>query len=170
MQIRREEERDYNVIYDLVMDAFKSATHSDGREQNLVGLIRQSKEYIPELSLVAEIDGKIVGFIMFSKAYLGTKTVLALAPLGVLPEFQGQGIGSRLVEEGHKIGRDLGYDYSIVLGDDRYYSKFAYRPSEEFGIYSPFDVPREYFMACKLRANPSPVKGVVKYSPAFGID
>lgn len=93
MLIRKEEPRDYETIYYVVKDAFHSAEHADGNEQDLVNALRKGEAFIPELSLVAEIDGKIVGHIMFTKATVGENTVLALAPLSVLPEYQRKGIG-----------------------------------------------------------------------------
>lgn len=70
MIIRREVSEDYNTIYSLVKTAFSLSEHSDGNEQNLVNSLRKSDSFIPELSLVAEIDGALVGHIMFTKAYI----------------------------------------------------------------------------------------------------
>lgn len=89
-------------------------------------LIRTGTSFIPELSLVAEINGNIVGHIMFTKLQIQNDTILALAPLSVLPEYQRQGIGSALIKEGHQRAKDLGY------------------------IKSPFEIPNENFMALKL--------------------
>ena len=67
----------------------------------MVTALRKGPAFIPELSLVAEIEGKIVGHILFTKGQIADKTVLVLAPLAVLPTYQGQGIGAALVNEGH---------------------------------------------------------------------
>ena len=88
MVIRRENESDYESIYDVVKTAFESADHADGNEQDLVNALRNGDSYISELSLVVEIDGIIVGHVMFTKALVGDMSVLALAPLSVIPEFQ----------------------------------------------------------------------------------
>lgn len=88
MIIRKEEICDFKKIYSLVKIAFESAEHSDGNEHELVNKLRKGKSFIPELSLVCEIDGKIVGHIMFTKAEINGNTVLVLAPLSVLPENQ----------------------------------------------------------------------------------
>lgn len=140
MIIRKEEAKDYEIVCLLVKKAFESAEHSDGNEQDLVNALRKGDSFIPELSLVAEIDRKIVGHIIFTKAILGDKTVLALAPLSVLPEYQRKGIGMALIKEGHRIAEKLGYGYSIVLGSEKYYPKAGYFPAEKFGIKPPFDV------------------------------
>ena len=93
MLIRQETSKDYNTVYNLVKEAFIAAEHSDGTEQDLVTALRAGDAFVPELSLIAEIDGKMVGHILFTKAKVGSDTVLVLAPLSVLPEFQKQGIG-----------------------------------------------------------------------------
>ncbi|MCI8630845.1 MAG: N-acetyltransferase, partial [Firmicutes bacterium] len=80
MFIRKEEAKDYEAVYSLVKAAFSSAEHSDGNEHDLVNALRKSDAFIPDLSLVAEIDGKIAGHIMFTAANIGSDTVLALAP------------------------------------------------------------------------------------------
>ena len=99
MKIRRETPEDYEAVYTVVQRAFASAEHADGTEQDLVTALRNGAGYIPELALVAEEDGEIVGHILFTKALVGGQTVLALAPLSVLPAHQRKGVGSALVRK-----------------------------------------------------------------------
>lgn len=169
MLIRKEEAKDYEIIYSVVKAAFDSAEHSDGNEHDLVNALRKSDAFIPDLSLVAETDGRIVGHIMFTRAKVGNETVLALAPLSVLPEYQRKGVGMSLIKEGHSIAERLGYGYSIVLGSEKYYPKAGYVPADSLGIKPPFDVPNENFMAYKIREDASDICGVIKYAKEFGI-
>ena len=169
LKIRQENIKDYKEVYNVIKTAFETAEHSNGNEQDLVVALRNGDGYIPELSLVAEIDGQIVGYILFTKIIIGKYVELALAPLAVLPEYQRQGIGSKLIKEGHKIAKSLGYHYSIVLGNQNYYSKFGYIPAIQYEIKSPFDVPNENFMAIKLNNTNIEVKGIVEYPKEFGI-
>lgn len=169
MLIREEKTEDYKDVYSVVKNAFKKAQHSDGNEQNLVNELRESKAFIPELSLVCEISGKVVGHIMFTKAFIGEYEVLALAPLSVLPEYQNKGVGATLIKEGHNIAKKLGFDYAIVLGDNVYYNKFGYVPASEFGIEAPFPVDNENFMAIKLNDLAPEISGTIKYAKEFGI-
>lgn len=97
MIIRTEQKKDYDCVYRLVKSAFKTAEQSDGNEQDLVNALRKSSAFIPELSLVAGINEKIVGHIMFTKLQIGSHTALALAPLSVLPQYQRKGIGTSLI-------------------------------------------------------------------------
>lgn len=169
MLIRKEESKDYDVVYSVVKAAFDSAEHADGNEHDLVNALRKGEAFISDLSLVAETDGKIVGHIMFTKAKVGEDIVLALAPLSVLPEYQRKGIGMSLIKEGHSIAGELGYEYSIVLGSETYYPKAGYVPADSFGIKPPFDVPNENFMACKIKEGASDLCGVIEYAKEFGI-
>ena len=170
MLIRKENESDYKKIYDVVKAAFESADHADGNEQDLVSKLRAGNAFLPELSLVAEVEGTIVGHIMFTKAWVGETMILALAPLSVNPDYQHRGIGSALIQEGHRIAVDMGIPYSVVLGSEMYYPRFGYVPAHRYGIKAPFDVPEEKFMACKLRTDAPAVCGTVEYAEEFGIE
>ena len=169
MTIRTEQQADYDSVYQVVKNAFKTAEQSDGNEQNLVNVLRQSSAFIPELSLVAEIKEKIVGHILFTKLQIDGQTALALAPLSVLPQYQRKGIGTSLILEGHKIAQTLGYSYSVVLGSEKYYPRIGYLPAEIFGIQPCFEVPSKNFMAYKLCENAPIISGIVKYAKEFGI-
>lgn len=167
--IRQENKNDYEEVYNVIKTAFETAEHSDGNEQDLVVALTKSDNFIPELSLVAVMDNKIVGYILFTKIKIGKQEELALAPIGVLPEYQKQGIGRTLIQEGNKKAKELGYHYSVVLGSDKYYPKFGYVSAKEYGIVAPFDVPDENFMAIKLNDTDIEIKGIVQYAKEFGI-
>lgn len=169
LEIRQELQGDYQAVDALVKEAFATAEHSDGTEHTLVAALRSSQSFLPELSLVAVEDGKIVGHILFTKAHVGAYPVLALAPLSVLPACQRKGIGLALIKAGHSIAVTLGYDYAIVLGHPKYYPKAGYVPACTYGIKAPFDVPDESFMAIKLNENANRINGAIQYDAAFGI-
>ncbi len=169
IKIRPETEADYARVYDLVRAAFATAEHSDGNEQDLIVALRKSKNYIPELSLVAEKDGKVIGHVMFTTVKIGGHEEVALAPLAVDPPYQGHGTGARLVEEGHKVAKKLGYHYFVVLGSDKYYPQFGYENAAKYGIKAPFEVNEANYMVKKLNDFDGEIKGVVKYAEAFGL-
>ena len=169
LKVRQENKNDYEQIYNVVKTAFENAEYSDGNEQDLVNDLRKSDSFIPELSLVAVKDNKIVGHILFTKIRIGKHEELALAPLAVLPKYQRQEIGKKLIEAGHKIAKEFGYNYSIVLGSKKYYQKFGYISAIEYGIKAPFEVSNENFMAIKLNDTEVEIKGTVQYAKEFGI-
>ena len=169
MHIRTEREEDYSQIYEVVKKAFEKAEHSDGNEQDLVEKLRKNKAYINSLSLVCEDNDKIVGYVMFTKNKIGKVTGLTLAPLAILPKHQHRRLGTLLVKSGLKIAKELGYEYVVVLGNPKYYNRFGFVTSKEFGIKSPFDVPSKNFMALNLIDNDDreDLNAVVEYPKPF---
>lgn len=170
--IRQENENDYKATESVVEQAFKSAEYSDHKEHLLVAKLRKSNAFIPELSLVTEVDGRIVCHIMFTKLIItnGEKEYesLALAPLSVLPSYQNKGIGSALINEGLKIAKELEFKSVIVLGHAKYYPRFGFKPASTWGIKPPFDVPDNAFMALELKSGSlNGIKGTVMYPKEF---
>ena len=165
LKIRPEESKDYSEI-DLVNNlAFKREN-----EAKLIRKIRESDRYIPELSLVAKLDNKVVGHIMFSYIYLVAEEaieVLALAPIAVLPEFQNKGIGSLLVKTGLEIAEKIPASIVIVLGEPKFYHRFGFKPAINYGIQSPFDVPDKYFMVRLVTYEERNYRGKIKYPATF---
>jgi putative acetyltransferase len=125
------------------------------------------------LSLVAEVDGHIVGHILFSPATVasadGDVEGMGLAPMAVDPEYQGRGIGSALIETGLERLRRIGCPFVIVLGHPEYYPRSGFRPASEFGLICQWDgVPDEAFMAIILdETRMSGVVGTAKYRDEF---
>jgi predicted N-acetyltransferase YhbS len=156
----------------VIKYAFQKEKYSDQKEHLLVDRLRKSKEFIPELSLVAEKDDQLVGYILLSKVTihneLKTFDSLALAPVVVLPEYQKQGIGRQLIEAVHTIAHDMGFSSIVVLGHESYYPKFGYCISEEYGITFPFEAPRENCMVLELRKDAlKNVSGTIHYPEEF---
>jgi putative acetyltransferase len=124
------------------------------------------------ISLVAELDGQVVGHIMFSRMWIRTQTGLvsavALAPVAVLPEYQHRGIGGRLIRQGLDLLRMEGEKIVIVVGHRDYYPRFGFSTDMARRLSSPF--PSDVFMAMELSAGAlDDVGGPVVYPPAFGI-
>lgn len=166
--IRQEVENDFNEVYDVVKSAFENAEHTDHNEHNLVNKLRFSKYFVPELSLVAEYDGKIAGHILFTEVKIGENVILTLAPLAALPEYQGKGIGSKLILEAHKIAKELGYAGVVVLGHPTFYPRLGYKSASLWDIKCPFEVPDECFMAIELiDGGLKNISGTVEYAPEF---
>ena len=93
---------------------------------------------------------------------------LALAPVAVLPAYQGNGIGGRLIRAAHEKAREMGFGSVILLGHPAFYPKFGYRPLKEFGIKLPFDVPDECCMAIELTEGAlCSISGTVRYPDPF---
>lgn len=170
--IRQEKPEDFRAIFKLVESAFAPLQMSDHKEQFLVERLRKSSAYVPELSIVAEIEGKIVGHILLTKVKIKNDQnefdSLALAPVSVLPEYQGKGVGGMLIEQAHKKASEVGHKSVVLLGHKKYYPKFGYHQADKFGIKLPFEVPKEYCMAIELvKEGLVGVSGTVEYPKEF---
>ncbi len=134
--------------------AFQTAKVSNGKEQDFVNHLRSGGNYIPELALVAEENGKLVGHIMFTRTYIvngDTKyETLLVAPLSVVLDSRNKGIGSGLIKEGFKLAREMGYKSVVLVGDPAYYHRFGFRTAADFGIKPTHEIPDENVMACEL--------------------
>lgn len=145
---------------------------SDHSEQYLVERLRNSEAFIPELSIVAEINQKVAGHILLSMIKIVNNEnkefeSLALAPVSVLPEYQGKGIGGKLIETAHKKAKELGFGSVILLGHESYYPRLLWN-GKKYGIKLPFDVPDENCMAIELiKGSLEGVEGTVVYPKAF---
>lgn len=167
--LRTEQKKDYVAVDHLLKAAFDQRDEAD-----LVHRLRESKAFIPELSIVATCEERIVGYILFTRISIinGNESYpsLALAPVAVLPEMQSKGIGSALIEFGHAHCRQLGHGSLIVLGHEDYYPKFGFQPAENWNITCPFPVPSKNFMALELRPGSlDGVSGEVRYAHEFGL-
>ena len=168
MIIRQEKKEDFRIIYEINKQAFNQIDESE-----LVNRIRAGKNFIPELSLVAEQNGELIGHILFSKIkIIGEKVyeTLSLAPIAVLPKYQNQGVGGKLIKEGLKRAEKLGFNSVLVVGHKDYYPKFGFEKASKWNIECPFEVPDGAFMAIELKAGSLKDKsGVVEFPKEFQI-
>lgn len=166
--IRAERPGDEPAIYEVVAAAF-------GRpeEARLVDAIRASEEFVPELSLVAERDGRIVGHVMISHSYLRegevVRRIASLAPLAVAPDVQRAGIGSALVRAVTACAEEMGEPLVVLEGSPDYYGRFGSEHSERHGIHIdlPSWAPPEAAQVLRLAGYEPSMRGLLVYSAAF---
>lgn len=165
--IRPERLEDAEVISEVNRSAFEGE-----EEVELISALRKSRYFIPELSLVAAEDDKIVGHILFSSIKIIKESeevsVLSLAPMAVVPDHQKRGIGAKLVEQGLEAAAGLGHTIVVVIGHPEYYPRFGFKPAREHGLEAPSEVPDAAFMVLELENGAlDGVVGVVEFSPPF---
>ncbi len=167
LRIRPETDEDTTRITKINDRAF-------GQEDEgiLVQRLRRADAFDAGLSLVAEVDGTVIGHILFYPVVIesgvGSNWTLALAPMAVIPELQNKGIGSALVAEGLEAARKRGHRSVIVLGHAEYYPRFGFRPASRWDIKAPFEAPDEAFLALELVPGELSGKhGTVKYPAEF---
>lgn len=164
MRVRGERPQDRASVRAVNTAAFETSAEAD-----LVDALREQVH--PLISLVAEMDGEIVGHILFSPVALDghpERRILGLAPMAVLPARQRQGIGSALVRAGLERCRELGYGAVVLLGHPSYYPRFGFQPAARFGIGSEFEAPDEAFMLLELAPGYlAGASGTVHFHAAF---
>jgi putative acetyltransferase len=164
MIVRDEHPRDRAAVRAVNLAAFDTSAEAD-----LVDTLRAQAH--PIVSLVAEVDGEVVGHILLSPVTLDGHPelrLMGLAPMAVAPAHQRQGIGSALVRAGLERCRQLDIGAVVVLGHPSYYPRFGFAPSVRFGIRCEYEAPDEAFMLIELR--PGCLRGMagtVRFHPAF---
>ncbi|MCE8015532.1 N-acetyltransferase [Halomonas sp. MCCC 1A17488] len=160
--IRSETPADIDAIHDVTVAAFQAMPYSSHTEQYIIEELRAANALA--VSLVAERDDRLVGHIAFSPVIVsdGSQGWYGLGPVSVLPEYQRQGIGKALVEEGLARLRNIGAKGCCLVGHPEYYVKFGFRNMPEL-VYE--GVPPEYFFVLLLGGNAP--QGTVTFHEAF---
>lgn len=142
--IRDEKENDYKPISQVTIAAFAPLDISDHNEQFIIQALRRAQAL--SLSLVAEINGQVVGHIAFSPVTIssGTQDWYGLGPLSVHPKFQGQGIGTALVKKGLAHLEKLKAKGCVLVGYPDFYQKLGFQNTHELIVEG---VDQEFILA-----------------------
>jgi len=162
-KIRNEESNDIEQVREVVRAAFPTEV-----ESKLVDTLRKSGKAV--ISLVAAHDDRVLGHVLFSPVSTtppGKAIGIGLAPVAVWPDVQSRGIGSALIREGLRLGKELAYDYCVVLGEPKYYGRFGFERAGQLGLQNEYGVDAEFmvihFTGRKVRP------GLVRYAPEFAL-
>lgn len=153
--IRNERKEDYRTVEELTREAFWNVYMPGCDEHYLVHVMRASADFIPELDLVAVLDGRIVGNIMFTRSFVvggqdRRHDTITFGPVGVLPEYHGRGIGSALIGHARDKAASIGHRAILIYGDPGYYNRLGFRSAKEYGIGNPDGVFPEAHLALEL--------------------
>jgi putative acetyltransferase len=162
LQIRAETPADVAAVEAVTVAAFLNAPHTSHTEQHIVRALREAGAL--SISLVAELDGRIVGHVALSRVSIsdGAADWFGLGPISVSPAQQRQGIGTRLMQEALRLLIQHHAAGCVLLGDPAYYGRFGFKAHP--GLTLP-GVPREYFQALCFGA--APARGTVTYHATF---
>ncbi|MFD1146104.1 GNAT family N-acetyltransferase [Saccharothrix hoggarensis] len=164
MLIRRETGADVEAVHAVTEAAF---AERPGGEAWLVGELRADPGWIPALSLVAEVDGEVVGHVVCTRGSVGGAPALGLGPLSVLPARQRSGVGKALVHAVLGAADALDEPVVVLLGDPAYYSRFGFRLASTFGITPPVADWEPHFQARALSAYTPALRGAFRYAEPF---
>ncbi|MCP4609571.1 MAG: N-acetyltransferase [Planctomycetes bacterium] len=163
--IRNETDADVRAITEVTAAAFKSLEVSNQTEQFIIAALRAAKALV--LSLVAEIDGRVIGHVAFSPVTIsdGSRNWYGLGPVSVLPEYQRQGIGKALIQEGLSRLKDMKAEGCCLVGHPDYYRKFGFSNMSGLTVEG---VPEEVFFALSLDGHTP--QGTVTFHESFKAD
>lgn len=163
--IRSETVCDIGVIREVTISAFKTLEISNHTEQFIVEALRAANALT--LSLVAEVDDRVVGHIAFSPVTIsdGTRDWYGLGPVSVLPEYQRQGIGKALIAEGLSQLKRLNARGVCLVGHPEYYKKLGFKNVQGLVLKG---VPQEVFFALPFDGHIP--QGAVTFHEAFNAD
>ena len=169
MLIRRELPGDVGAVRDVVAAAFAdpAAPGSVPVEVGLVDALRATEEWLPLLSMVAEGNGQIIGYVVCSRAWVGPSSVLGLGPLAVSPASQGTGVGSALMHAVLGAADALDEPLVVLLGHTDYYPRFGFRRASELGIEAPVASWGAHFQARAMSAYEPAIRGAFRYAQPF---
>ena len=171
VHIRAMQPGDRAAVDVLLATAFATATSSAAEPPIEVGLntaLLDADAVLPHLTLVAELDGEIVGYCISTRGTVDATTpVLGLGPIAVAPERQRDGIGSALVRETIRIAEAHGEGLLVLLGDPGYYGRFGFVAGSELGVDSPEPAWGAFFQALRLTNARDEHRGAFRYAAPF---
>ena len=139
LNIRNERETDYKIVEDITRKTFYNVYVPGCMEHYLVHIMREHEDFIPELDFVIEVDGQIVGNIMYTKAKLtdegGTeKEIVTFGPVSILPKYQRKGYGKMLIEHSLKRAAELGYEAVVIMGSPANYVGSGFQCCRKYNV------------------------------------
>lgn len=139
IQIRNEKEADYQQVEEITRKAFYNLYIPGCTEHYLVHIMRRHKDFLPKLDFVIEVDGKLIGNIMYTKARLVDETgeekeILTFGPVSILPGYQRMGYGKMLIEHSFEKAAALGYDVIVIFGNPTNYVSRGFKSCKKFNV------------------------------------
>lgn len=174
--IRNETEKDYKTVEEITRKAFYNIYVPGCMEHYLVHIMRDHEDFIKELDFVVELDGKVIGNIMYTKAKLvdeagEEKAILTFGPVSILPEYQRMGYGKQLMEHSFQKARQMGYDVVVIFGDPGNYVSRGFKSSSRYHICLPDGSYPTAMLAKELRENTLDGRKWMYYdSPVMQVD
>ena len=137
--IRNETPADYRTVETLTREAFWNQNHPGCEEHYFVNQMREHPDFLPELAFVLELDGQLIGSVMYTKSWLlddrdDRKTILTFGPVSVHPDYQRKGYGKQLLEHSFAAARKLGYDAIVIFGNPDNYVARGFRSCKKYNV------------------------------------
>ena len=158
MIIRNERQEDYRLVEEMIKKAFWNLSMPGCNEHYFVHQVRKSEDFIPELDLVLEEDGKIIGHIIYVKAKLidndgNEKEILSFGPFTIHPDYQRKGYGRKLLNHSFDVALKLGYDAVAIWGNPENYASYGFKNCKRYNVCLEEDVYPVALMVKELKEN-----------------
>ena len=139
LTIRNETQADRQAVEAITRRAFYNIYAPGYVEHYLVHIMRDHPDFIPALDLVAELDGQVIGNVMYTKATLtggdGTvKEILTFGPVSIAPEHQRKGYGGQLLKHSFQRAAELGWDAVVIFGSPANYVGLGFKSCRRFNV------------------------------------
>lgn len=176
IELRRERPSDYRQSETVTREAFWNRFVPGCTEHYLLHILRECPAFVPELDVVAILDGRVVGNAVCLRAVIRTDDgreaeVLTLGPISVLPQHQRKGIGRRMIEYLKTQARDMGFRAMLLCGDPDYYRRQGFAPAEKWRIRTADDMYAAALQACELYEGALPgIEGRYFEDAAYAVD
>jgi len=175
IELRLEEEKDYFIVENITREAFWNHHVPGCDEHLLIHNLRKTNEFIKELDFVATNNNKIIGNIVYVKAKIINNdmeyTVLTFGPISVLPEYQNNRIGSKLINHTVKLSKEMGYKGIIIYGDPEYYKRFGFKESKQYKITNKEKKYPAALLVLELYPNAlNGIEGIFDEGKAYEVD
>ncbi|HHU92905.1 MAG TPA: N-acetyltransferase [Halanaerobiaceae bacterium] len=174
-KIRNEKETDYRRVEEITRKAFWNLYAPGCDEHYLVHIMRTHKDFIPELDFVIEVDGQVIGNIMYTKAKLidesgEEKEILSFGPVSILPEYQRRGYGKKLIEYSFEKAAVLGYDVIVIFGNPGNYVSLGFKSCKKYNVCLENGIYPTAMLVKELKPGTLDGRKWVYLSPDFDID
>lgn len=174
--IRNERSDDHRAVEELTKKAFWNVNFPGCNEHYLAHILRKHGDFVPELDFVAELDGKPIANIMYTKSMLrgedgSVKTVLTFGPLSVLPEYQRHGYGKELLEYSFEKAAEMGFEAIVIFGNPENYISRGFKSCKKFNVALFEGVYPVALLVKELREGAlSGNNWIYEESPAYDLD
>jgi len=162
--VRGEKPEERGAVEDLLRRVYRRED-----EARLLAELRRSPDFVPEMSVVADLEGTLAGYALFMKAGVaaesGSYPSAALVLLAVPPEHKRSGVAERLIRHSVERGRGLGLRFLFVIGESGYFTRFGFKKASDFGLEPDFDTAGGGLLVMPLQNDlPGRINGKVRYS------
>lgn len=155
LTIRRETKQDYRAVENLVRESFWNVYHPGCTEHYVLHCLRDDPAFVPELDLVMELDGALIGQVIYVRSHIllsdgRTLPILTFGPICIKPEYKRQGYGKQLLDASLAMARELGAGAVAITGNIDFYGKSGFVPAKEKGVRYADDPEADYFLIKEL--------------------